>query len=104
MGIPNEFWQIFERFIGAPFGLWMTIYIGPVVLSGTLMIISSTGIRFSDSGGKMFRWEEISQCEDNGQHIILRGIRNDKKWERRFIRSMVAGNVEELVLRIQATI
>lgn len=101
LGIPNEYWQIFERFIGAPFGLVATIYFGPVVLSGTLMIISSTGVRFSDSGGQMFRWREISRCEDNGRHIVLGGIRNNKKWEKRFIRSMVAGNIEQLVQRIQ---
>lgn len=101
MGIPEKYWQIFQRFVGAPFGLWLTIHMGPVVLSGTLMIISSTGIRFSDSGGQMFRWREISWCEDNGKHIVLCGIRNDKKWEKRFIRSMVAGNIEQLVQRIQ---
>ena len=100
IGIPMEYVQIFERFVGAPFGLLLTIYIGPVVLSGTLMIISSKGIRFSDSGGQMFRWSEISRCEDCGKHIVLGGIRNNKKWEKRFIRSMVAGNVEQLVQRI----
>ena len=101
LGISNEYWQIFERFIGAPFGLWMTIDIGPIILSGTLMIISATGIRFSDSGGQMFRWQEISRCEVKGKLILLGGIRNGKKWEKRFIRSMVAGNVEELVQRAQ---
>lgn len=100
IGIPMEYVQIFERFVGAPFGLLLTIYIGPVVLSGTLMIISSKGIRFSDSGGQMFRWSEISRCEDNGKHIVLGGIRNNRKWEKRFIRSMVAGNIEQLVQRI----
>jgi len=101
MGIPMEYVQIFERFVGAPLGLLLTIYIGPVLLSGTLMIISSTGIRFSDSGGQMFRWRETSRCEDNGKHIVLGGTRNNKKWEKRFIRSMVAGNIEQLVQRIQ---
>lgn len=101
MGIPMEYVQVFERFVGAPFGLWITIYMGPIILSGTLMIISATGIRFSDSGGQMFGWREISRCEDNGKHIILGGIRDGKKWEKRFIRSMVAGNVEELVQRLQ---
>ncbi len=101
MGIPKEYVQIFERFVGAPFGLWITIYMGPIMLSGTLMIISAAGIRFSDSGGRMFKWREISRCEDSGKHIILGGIRDGKKWEKRFIRSMVACNVEELVQRLQ---
>lgn len=101
IGIPMNVVQIFERFVGAPFGLLLTIYIGPVVLSGTLMIISSNGIRFSDSGGQMFRWSEITRCDDNGKHIVIGGIRNNKKWEKRFIRSMVAGNIEQLVQRIK---
>lgn len=104
MGIPMEYVQIFERFVGAPIGFWMTIYMGPVVLSGTLMIISPTGIRFSDSGGQLFKWSEISRCEDDGKHIVLCGIRNDKKWKKRFIRSMVAGNIEQLVQRVQCDI
>ena len=101
MGIPMEYVQIFERFIAVPFGLLLTIYIGPVVLSGTLMIISSIRIRLSDSGGQMFRWSEISRCEDDGKHIALGGIRNNKKWEKRFIRSMVADDTEQLVQRVQ---
>lgn len=104
MGIPMEYVQIFQRFVGAPFGLWITIYVGPIMLSGTLMIIGAAGIRFPDSGGQIFRWAEISRCDDNGAHIILGGIRNGKKWEKRFLRSMVAFDVNALVQYLQHNI
>ena len=104
MYIPNEYWQIFQRFIGAPFGLLLTIHMGRIMLSGTLMIIGAAGVRFPDSGGQMIEWAEISRCDDNGTHIILGGIRNGKEWEKRLIRSMVACDAKGLVQRIQDNI
>jgi hypothetical protein len=104
MHIPMEYVQTFERFIGAPFGLLFAIYVGPIILSGTLMIIGAAGVRFPDSGGQMFGWAEISRCEDNKTHIILGGIRNGKKWEKRFIRSMVACDAKELVRQLHDNI
>jgi hypothetical protein len=104
LGIPNEYWQIFQRFIGAPFSLLLVVYMGLVVLTGTLMIISPKGIRFSDSGGQMYRWSEVTHCEESDQHIKLRGVRNGKKWEKRLLRSMIDENVENLVQRIRQNI
>lgn len=104
MDIPMEYMQIFERFVGVPFGLWMTIETGSIMLSGTLMIIGAAGIRFPDSGGQMFRWADISRCEDNGTYIVLGGIRNGKKWEKRFIQGMIACDAKKLVQHLQRNI
>lgn len=97
LGIDELYWQIFMRFIGFPFGLWLTIYMGTILFSGTLMILSPSGIRFTDTGGRMFRWEEVSHCTGNGKHIVLSGLCKGKRWEKRILRSMIDSDVDVLI-------
>lgn len=109
MGIPDKYWQLFERFIGVPLGLMVNVYyMRPLymrpLLSGTIMIVNSAGIRFSDSGGQMFPWREISYCKDNGTHIVLGGFRNNKKWEKWIISSTVAYDLTTLIQMINQRI
>jgi len=101
LGVPGKYWQVFYRFIGLPFGVLTCIHYGNISISDSLMIVSPTGIGFTDREGKFFEWHDVHAAVSDGKRLTITGEQDKKKWRKVFPQWLLATPVYEVAAIIK---